>query len=67
MKRITTLLKQFIDLENEIKNNYTDKEIQKGFQKIEKQGIHISVTSLAYQLWEGVEQNIYLDEEFPDN
>lgn len=66
-KRITTLLKNFIDIENEIYSNYSEREIVKGFEKLEKKGIEVSVSSLAYQLWIGAEDYIKLDEEFPDN
>lgn len=66
-RRITTLLKNFIDLENEIYENYNEKEIVDGFEKLEKKGVHVSVSSLAYQLWIGAEDYVKLDEEFPDN
>lgn len=66
MKRVTTILKQINELENELYGNYSIKEIMKGFEKLDKEGYKTSVTSLVNVIYEGVYNDIKLENEFPD-
>lgn len=66
MKRVSTILKQINELECELYKNYSEKEIMKGFEKLDKEGYKYSVTSLLYVIASGTEDNLRLDAEFPD-
>lgn len=48
MKRVTTILKRINELEKELYCNYNDKEILKGFKKLEKENYLYNSTSLLY-------------------
>lgn len=66
MKRVSTILKQINELECELYQNYSEKEIMKGFEKLDKEGYDFSVTSLLYVIYTGTEDYLRLDAEFPD-
>lgn len=66
MKRVTTILKQINELENELYSKYSPEEIMKGFEKLEKEGFSFSLTSLLDVIYTGTEQYLKLDSEFPD-
>lgn len=64
MKKVTTILKQINELENELYSNYTDKDILEGFDKLDKQKYFYSATSLIYVIATGVQENLKIDEMF---
>lgn len=66
MKKVTTILKQINELENELYKKHTIKEILDGFDKIDKEGVKYSITSLLYVIYEGVYNADILENEFPD-
>lgn len=66
MKKVTTILKQINELENELYNNYSPKKIMEGFEKLEKEGYQFSLTSLLDVIYTGTEDYLKLDAEFPD-
>lgn len=66
MKKVTTILKQINELEDELYRNYSQKEIMKGFEKLDKEGYNFSITSLLYVIYTGTEDYLKLDSEFPD-
>ena len=66
MKRVTTILKQINELEKELYGNYSTKEIMEGFEKLDKEGYKTSVTSLVNVIYEGIYNDMILENKFPD-
>ena len=66
MKKVTTILKQINELESELYEKHTYKEIMKGFEQLEKEGFKFSLTSLLDVIYTGAESYLKLDAEFPD-
>ena len=64
MKRVTTILKQINELENELYSNYTDKDILEGFDKLDTENYSYGLTSLLYVIATGVQENLKIDEMF---
>lgn len=65
MRKATTILRLIDNLEQELFQNYSSKEIQKALEKANKKSAFKGATTgLISVIWEGVDSDVYLEENY---